>query len=292
MALQAGISSGATSMVVDTVAGLPSVPFTLCIDPNTAAEELVEVTNTSGTTLSPITRAIDGTLAQAHLGGAVVLHVMSGRDLGEAQAHIAADTDVHGVTGTLVGRTMTQTLTNKTISGASNTLIVIPQASVTDLPASLTALSDAIAVEATSRATADSAEATARASADSGFDTRLDLLETDSGVLTSGITAATGWSLVSQGRQKIGNVATATVRVSRTGAALTVGANGNVADVQIAQLPVGYRPGFILAVSGFVNSVVNGYVNSSGGVYLTAVAPGQTVVGGTEVALSGTWVVA
>jgi hypothetical protein len=112
----------ATSIVVDSVTGLPiTYPYTLIIDRGTASEEAVEVTNASGTTLT-VTRGIDGTTAFAHSADAEVVHGITARDVREPNAHIEATDGVHGVTGDVVGTTDTQTLTNKTVSADSNTI--------------------------------------------------------------------------------------------------------------------------------------------------------------------------
>lgn len=128
--LTADLSAGATSMTVSGTSGFPaSHPFTLVIDPGTGTEEIVDVTASSGTTLT-ITRGRDGTTAQEHVTGAQVRHMVTARDLREAQEHINATSNVHGVTGTIVTTTGTQTLTNKTIDGAENTLTNIPQSAI------------------------------------------------------------------------------------------------------------------------------------------------------------------
>lgn len=137
--LSGSITSGATSLTVAATTGWPSsYPFTILIDEDTAYEELVTVTATSGGGTFTVTRGSDGTTAQAHSNGAAVRHAFSARDLDEPNAHIAASSAVHGLTGTVVGTTDTQTLTNKTISGASNTLSSIDKASVTNTAVTLT----------------------------------------------------------------------------------------------------------------------------------------------------------
>ena len=77
--LTSSITSTATSIVVGATVGYPSqFPFVLAVDYNAASEELMLVTAASGTTLT-VTRAYNGTTAQAHATGAVVRHVKIGR---------------------------------------------------------------------------------------------------------------------------------------------------------------------------------------------------------------------
>lgn len=136
--LNGSINGSTTSVTLTSVSGLPgSFPYTLAIEPETASIELVTVTGLAGSTLT-VTRGVDGTSAQAHTSGSVVIHPVTARDLKEPQDHIDATTNVHGLAGgaAVVGTTTAQTLTGKTLSGAANTLTNIGNASISDLAAS------------------------------------------------------------------------------------------------------------------------------------------------------------
>jgi hypothetical protein len=128
------VVSGSALMGGKTLTG--SQTYTVVIDPDTSLEEIVDVTlYSSGNTLT-ITRNRDGSTAVAHSAGAVVRHMIIGRDLQEANDHIEASSAVHGLSGTVVGTTDTQTLTNKTltaptVSGATISGTVTSTATIT-----------------------------------------------------------------------------------------------------------------------------------------------------------------
>ena len=127
--LSSGISSVDTSMTVGSGANLmggktPAVgeTYTVVIDPDTALEEIVDVSNySSGNTLT-IARGIDGSTGVAHSAGAVIRHMVVGRDLTEANTHIENVTTAHGITlSNLVTLTGSQTLTNKNLTSPTIT---------------------------------------------------------------------------------------------------------------------------------------------------------------------------
>lgn len=110
------------------------ITFTVVIDPDTALEEIVDVTGVSGNNLT-VSRAQDmgGASAQDHSAGAVIRHMIIGRDLRESNLHIEAtgsyndgtgQHDLHGLgvsDGNVVGTDKTQTLTNKTLTSPTIT---------------------------------------------------------------------------------------------------------------------------------------------------------------------------
>ena len=134
--LTTAITAGTTSITVvsgSALLGGVTIPagrtFTLVIDPDTALEEIVDASATSGTNTFTITRAIDGSSAQEHSAGAVVRHMAIGRDYRDANLHTQASASyndgagnaqsMHGIAsgeGDVVGTLKTQTLTNKTLT--------------------------------------------------------------------------------------------------------------------------------------------------------------------------------
>lgn len=140
--LTAGISNSSTTCTVNTTSGFPATPFTIALDPGQANQELCDVTNVTGLTLT-ITRAVDGSSAQAHSNNAQVMHAGIGRDFREARAHIDASTSndsqghsVHGLQNgsSVVGTTDTQTLTNKTLTSPVLQKITVTDTATGDVP--------------------------------------------------------------------------------------------------------------------------------------------------------------
>lgn len=137
MLLQGQITETQTSIVVDTTAGLPPVPYVIVIDYGLASEEAILITAQVGTSLTAdatIGRGFSGTIPAQHASGAQVRHMAVSVDFQEAGDHISASADVHGLENgaQVVGTTQTQSLTDKTIDGDLNTLLNIDGGSLKD----------------------------------------------------------------------------------------------------------------------------------------------------------------
>ena len=107
--------------------------FTVVIDPDTALEEIVDVTAVSTNTLT-IVRGIDGSSGQEHSAGAVVRHMAIGRDYREANTHIENTTTAHGLTlANLVKTTDTATVSGTMIATGAVGTAKIDDAAVTEV---------------------------------------------------------------------------------------------------------------------------------------------------------------
>jgi len=133
--LAANLTDSATSCTVVSGSALlggasvsAGTTFTVVIDPDTALEEIVDVTVVSTNVLT-ITRGVENNgTGQAHSAGAAVRHMAIGRDFREANLHIEATGGyndgtgahtMHGIAageGVVVGTDKTQTLTAKTLT--------------------------------------------------------------------------------------------------------------------------------------------------------------------------------
>lgn len=111
-----------------------------------------------------------------------------------------------------------------------------------------------------------------------GRATALETAGATSTVTAAGIlTAATGWSVTTQQGRKKNGQAFLRYTVSRTGAAVSVPSDGDIANQLLATFAAGWVPASGILYPAASNALVAaGYVDSTG-VYLAAVAPGITI---------------
>ena len=84
--LVATAASTDTTITLAAMVGFPSnYPYVLALDFNTAVEELVLVTGTTGGTVLSVTRGFNGSAPTSHKIGAQVRHVIVAQDLTDAQ---------------------------------------------------------------------------------------------------------------------------------------------------------------------------------------------------------------
>lgn len=129
VATTANVVSGTSLMGGATLSA--GQTYTVVIDPDTALEEIVDVTAVSTNTLT-IVRGIDGSSAVAHSAGAEVRHMSIGRDFREANEHIENTTTVHGLTiANVLETTDTNMITTAMLQANAVTTAKITDANVT-----------------------------------------------------------------------------------------------------------------------------------------------------------------
>ena len=118
--LNGNVTNITTQITLNNITGLPSPPYVLVINPDTANEEVVLVTTNQDGVTAPtlkVERAIEtGSTAKAHTDKDVVRHMIVGSDLQLVHDHLDNTTTAHGATGAVVGTTNTQTLENKRLT--------------------------------------------------------------------------------------------------------------------------------------------------------------------------------
>jgi len=126
------VGNGPALMGGKTLTG--SETYTVVIDPDTALEEIVDVTlyNGTGSTLT-ITRGVDNAgSGSAHSAGAVIRHMAIGRDYQEANDHIKNETTAHGLTiANVLETTDTNMITTAMLQSNAVTTAKITDANVT-----------------------------------------------------------------------------------------------------------------------------------------------------------------
>jgi len=285
-------SSGTSATVVSGTSLLGGVTisageiFTVVIDPDTALEEIVDVSAVSTNTLT-IIRGRDGSTGVAHSAGAQVRHMAIGRDYREANLHIEASSSyndgtgthtVHGVSGSVVGTTDTQTLTNKTIDTASNTITGAVTLTGTQTLTNKTLTSPtitgtgAIAGTFTGNLTGN---VTGNVTGSAGTVTN-GVYTTDTGTVTS--TMIANGTIVNADI----NASAAIDKTKISGTAITAGDTGTVTSTMIANdtivnADINTSAQIAYSKTNLTNSIVDADVNASAAIAWTKIAPSSTV---------------
>ena len=281
--LAAGITDTATTCTVisgSALLGGATVPagttFTVVIDPDTALEEIVDVTVVSTNVLT-ITRGIENAgTGQAHSAGAAVRHMAIGRDFREANLHIeatAAYNDgtgshaMHGIAsgeGDVVGTAKAQTLSQKTISGSSNTITNIGTTSLADSSVTTAKIADSAVTSAkiadltiATGDIADSAITSGKIATGAVGTTKIDDLSITTGkIVDSAITSAK----IADGTIVAGDIA--------DGAITT----GKILDGTIVNADVNTSAQIAYGKLTLTNSVVNGDIATGAAIELSKLA--------------------
>ena len=269
------VVSGSNVMGNKTPSGTET--YTVVIDPDTALEEIVDViTYTSGNVLT-ITggRGRDGSTAVAHSAGAVVRHMVIGRDLQEANDHIKNETTAHGITlANLVKTTDTGTVTSTMIlDGTILNADINASAGIVDTKLATIATASKVSNSATTAASANTASAIVARDASGNF-TAGTITATLSGNVTGNVTGnltgnVTGNVTGSSG-STTGNAATATALATGRTIALTgdvTGTSGSFDGTGNASITAAIA----------ANSIVNADINAGAAIDWTKIAPSATV---------------
>jgi hypothetical protein len=94
----------------------------------------------------------------------------------------------------------------------------------------------------------------------------------------AGFTTSSGFSVTTLYARRIGNMGYLDAVVTRTGAAITVPADGNVANTQVFTVPTALRPALnVPMLSGATGPMTVGALTSAGAVNLQSIAPGASL---------------
>ena len=287
--LTAGINSTATSATVVSGSALlggitisAGETFTVVIDPDTALEEIVDVTAVSTNTLT-IVRAIDTSPAtgQAHSAGAVVRHMAIGRDYREANSHIENVTTAHGLTiANVLETTDTNIITSAMIvDGTIVNADINASAAIVDTKLATISTASKVSNSATTATSANTASAIVARDASGNFTAGTITANVTGNVSgTSGSTtgnAATATALAT-GRtfQLTGDVEASGVTFDGTGnvSLTTVIGTGAIVNADVnASAQIAYSK------LNQTNSIVDADINASAAIAWTKIAPSSTV---------------
>ena len=283
-------SSGTSATVVSGTSLLGGVTvsageiFTVVLDPDTALEEIVDVSAVSTNTLT-IVRGRDGSSGVAHSAGAVVRHMAIGRDYREANEHIENTTTAHGITlANLVKTTDTGTVTSTMITdGTIVNADINASAAIADTKLATISTASKVSNSATTATSANTASAIVARDASGNF---------TAGTITANLTGNVTGNVSGSAGSATGNAATATaLQTARnfqlTGdveaSAVSFDGTGNVSLTTvigtgaIVNADVNSSAQIAYSKTNLTNSIVNADINASAAIEWTKIAPSSTV---------------
>ena len=255
--------------------------YTVVIDPDTALEEIVDViTYTSGNSLTVTGgRGRDGSTAVAHSAGAVVRHMVIGRDLQEANDHIKGTLATHAAT---TSAQLAGVITNPTGTGllvfATSPTLVTPVLGVatatsingTTIPSSATLIKVGDTGTVDSTMILDGTIVNADINASAGIvDTKLATIATASKVSNTATTAAsanTASAIVA--RDASGNFSAGTITANLTGTA---------SAATLAATATALATGRTISLTGDVTGTTGSFDGTANATMTAAIAAGVIV---------------
>jgi hypothetical protein len=258
--------------------------FTVVIDPDTALEEIVDVSAVSTNTLT-IVRGRDGSSGVAHSAGAVVRHMAIGRDYREANEHIENTTTAHGITlANLVKTTDTGTVTSTMITdGTIVNADINASAAIADTKLATISTASKVSNSATTATSANTVSAIVARDASGNF---------TAGTVTANLTGNVTGNVSGSAGSATGNAATATaLATGRTfqltgdveASGVTFDGTGNVSLTTvigtgaIVNADINTSAQIAYSKTNLTNSIVDADVNASAAIAWTKIAPSSTV---------------
>ena len=291
--LSSSITSTDVTMTVGSGANLmggrtptASETYTVVIDPDTALEEIVDISNySSGNTLT-ITRGIENSgTGVAHSAGAVIRHMVTGRDLREANEHIENSTTAHGLTlANLVKTTDSGVVTSTMIlDGTIVNADINASAAIADTKLATISTASKVSNSATTATSANTASAIVARDASGNF---------TAGTITANLTGNVTGNVSGSSGSTTGNAATATALATGRTISLTgdvTGTTGSFDGTGNVTMTAAIGTGVIVnadvnssaqiaySKTNLTNSIVNADINASAAIDWTKLGISSTV---------------
>ena len=258
--------------------------FTVVIDPDTAIEEIVDVTAVSTNTLTIVRGIENNSVGQEHSAGAVVRHMAIGRDFREANDHIENTTTAHGLTIANVVTTADTGGSAKVTSGmiVDGTIVnadINASAAIADTKLATISTASKVSNSATTATSANTASAIVARDASGNFSAGT-ITANLTGTASTATTATTANALTTaRNFQLTGDVEASAVSFDGSGnVSLTTGiATGAIVNADInASAAISYSK---LNLAGTITSsdivdgtIVNADINASAAIALSKLA--------------------